>query len=64
MPTTEQRRESTRINELAFRLCAEWQKSKHRQHGFSLDEIGAFMAGVIAAERERTEPTLEQERGR
>lgn len=51
MPTNEQRGKDQRINALALRLCQQWQKSQRRQHGFSLDELGAFMAGVVAAER-------------
>jgi hypothetical protein len=51
MPTDDQRLESERVNKLAFQLCEEWQKSQRRDHGYALDEITAFMAGVIAAER-------------
>lgn len=38
-------------NEIAFELCEKWQKSKldvYRNRTFSLDEISAFMSGVLA----------------
>ena len=55
MPTEEHRRESARINALALRLCDEWQKAQTGAWGrsFALDELGAFMAGVVAAENAR-----------
>lgn len=49
MPTYEQRQEYERINKLAFKLCEQWQRENPRQHGYSIDEISAFMAGVVAA---------------
>lgn len=33
---------------IAQQLCENWQKSTHRQNGFSLDELSAFMTGVMA----------------
>jgi hypothetical protein len=41
--------ERQRHNELAVRLCQEWQERQRPKRPFTLGEISAFIAGVVAA---------------
>lgn len=49
MPTDAQRKEEAEINRLAFELCDLWQAEQRRP--VSIDEMSAFMAGVVATRR-------------
>jgi hypothetical protein len=56
MPTAEQREKDRIASERAQRLCGEWQREEMKRRGASrggipIDEMSAFMAGVMAAER-------------
>lgn len=48
MPTEAQRHSDALLNALAMQLCTQWQKDNPRLHGWSIDELSAFMAGVMA----------------
>jgi len=45
--------------EIAFKLCEEWQAAQHRHHGFAVDELTAFMSGVKASLRYVSTPPPE-----